>query len=48
MTDEGLRERLEEITVKMKKRAAQLVNLGSSQANENFNHMVASKAPKNR
>lgn len=48
LSDECLRQTLQEISEKLKRRSSQLINLGSSQANENFNHIVASKAPKNR
>lgn len=39
---------LEEMVEMYKKRADQLVEMGSTQGNENFNFIVSSKAPKNR
>ncbi|XP_062599938.1 uncharacterized protein LOC134261526 [Saccostrea cucullata] len=45
---DGLRQALEEMVETYKKRADQLVNMGSTQSNENFNFVVSSKAPKNR
>lgn len=48
LQDEDLRQTLEDVSLKLKNRSVQLTKLGSSQANENFNHMMASKAPKNR
>ena len=43
-----LRKELEELVIRYQRRSNNLVNLGSTQANENFNHIVASKAPKSR
>ncbi|CAC5366348.1 unnamed protein product [Mytilus coruscus] len=37
-----------EVMEKYERRANTLQNIGSTQANENFNHIVASKAPKSR
>ena len=48
LNDEMLREALNRITLSLKRILPQLVWLGSTQSNENFNNMVASKAPKNR
>ncbi|XP_021350929.1 uncharacterized protein LOC110448808 [Mizuhopecten yessoensis] len=48
LTNENLRKQLETVTENYKKRSSQLVDLGSTQSNENFNNIVASKAPKNR
>ncbi|CAG2184564.1 unnamed protein product [Mytilus edulis] len=48
LSNENLRKHLETVTENYKKRSSQLVDLGSTQSNENFNNIVASKAPKNR
>ncbi|XP_063436090.1 uncharacterized protein LOC134717530 [Mytilus trossulus] len=48
LSNENLRKQLETMTENYKKRSSQLVDLGSTQSNENFNNIVASKAPKNR
>lgn len=48
LKDDMLREALNNITLSLKRILSQLVCLGSTQSNENFNNMVASKAPKNR
>ncbi|VDI68302.1 Hypothetical predicted protein [Mytilus galloprovincialis] len=48
LSNENLRKHLETVTENYKKRSSQLVDLGSSQSNENFNNIVASKAPKHR
>ncbi|XP_052070080.1 uncharacterized protein LOC127708930 [Mytilus californianus] len=48
LTNENLRKQLETVTENQKKRSSQLVDLGSTQNNENFNNIVTSKAPKNR
>ncbi|CAC5383202.1 unnamed protein product [Mytilus coruscus] len=48
LTNENLHKQLETVTENYKKRSSQLVDLGSTQSNENFNIIVASKAPKNR
>ena len=47
-TNAGLRKDLEEMVEAYKKRAPNLQGLGSTQANESFNHMVACKALKNK
>lgn len=46
--NEALRNELNETTNRLQKRASELICMGSTQANENFNNIVASKAPKNR
>ncbi|CAG2213417.1 unnamed protein product [Mytilus edulis] len=46
LSNENLRKHLETVTENYKKRSSQLVDLGSTQSNENFNNIVASKAPK--
>lgn len=46
--NEALRDELNETTNRLQKRATELICMGSTQANENFNNIVASKAPKNR
>ncbi|XP_061180274.1 uncharacterized protein LOC133188806 [Saccostrea echinata] len=48
LKEDGVRRALEEMVETYKKRAGQLVTLGSTQPNENFNFIVSSKAPKNR
>ena len=48
LQSDALRNELKEITKKLQKRASELTCMGSTQANENFNNIVASKAPKNR
>lgn len=45
-SDQSLRVALESLMNKYTQKADELVDLGSTQNNENFNHMVASKAPK--
>lgn len=39
---------LNSITLRLKRISPQLVHLGSTQSNENFNNPVASKAPKHQ
>lgn len=46
LSDQSLRVALESLMNKYTQKADELVDLGSTQNNENFNHMVASKAPK--
>jgi hypothetical protein len=46
LTDQQLRNALETLFSKYAAKADDLATLGSTQVNENFNHMVASKAPK--
>ncbi|XP_062566154.1 uncharacterized protein LOC134228511 [Saccostrea cucullata] len=46
LSDQPLRVALESLINKYIQKADELVDLGSTQNNENFNHMVASKAPK--
>ncbi|XP_062590039.1 uncharacterized protein LOC134251653 [Saccostrea cucullata] len=46
LTSEPLRSALEKLFEKYADRATELVSMGSTQVNENFNHMVSSKAPK--
>ncbi|XP_061168272.1 uncharacterized protein LOC133177209 [Saccostrea echinata] len=48
LSGDQLRTELDNITENYKKMASQLLKLGSTQSNENFNNVVASKAPKNR
>lgn len=48
LSDDQLRAALDNITENFKGMASQLQKLGSTQSNENFNNIVASKAPKNR
>ena len=48
LRNDKLKEELTEISSEWKKLAAQLIDVGSTQANENFNNIVASKAPKSR
>ncbi|XP_062614819.1 uncharacterized protein LOC134276600 [Saccostrea cucullata] len=43
-----LKKELETLVEKYKSRIPNMRNLGSTQSNENFNNMVATKAPKNR
>lgn len=45
LKDDMLREALNNITLSLKRILSQLVCLGSTQSNENFNNMVASKEP---
>ena len=46
LTSEPLRADLEKLFQKYAEKASELVSMGSTQINENFNHMVSSKAPK--
>lgn len=46
LSEQSLRVALESLMNKYTQKADELVDLGSTQNNENFNHMVASKAPK--
>ncbi|XP_063436637.1 uncharacterized protein LOC134718075, partial [Mytilus trossulus] len=46
--NEDLRRDLENLIEKYKSKASSLRNLGSTQANESFNHSVATKAPKSK
>ncbi|XP_056006937.1 DNA polymerase III PolC-type-like [Ostrea edulis] len=46
LTSEPLRLDLEKLFQKYAGKASELVSMGSTQVNENFNHMVSSKAPK--
>ena len=48
LQSDALRNELKEITRTVQKRASEFTCMGSTQANENFNNIVASKAPKNR
>ncbi|XP_062592816.1 uncharacterized protein LOC134254308, partial [Saccostrea cucullata] len=48
LKSEELQQSLEAIFNKLKKHSFKLANLGSTQRNENFNQIVASKAPKSR
>lgn len=48
LTDENLRIKLSEIFSKVAKEAEKLAPCGSTQGNESFNNVVASKHPKNR
>lgn len=48
LCNEALRDELNETTKRLQKKASELICMGSTQANENFNNIVASKAPKNR
>ena len=45
-TCQSLRVNLEKLFEKYAGKASELVLMGSTQLNENFNHMVSSKAPK--
>ena len=46
LTNQPLRNALETLFSKYAAKANELAAMGSTQINENFNHMVASKAPK--
>lgn len=46
LTDQPLRVALEDLFKVYVGKVEELATLGSTQTNENFNHMVASKAPK--
>ncbi|CAC5422632.1 unnamed protein product [Mytilus coruscus] len=48
LISEDLRRDLENLIEKYKSKASSLRNLGSAQANESFNHSVATKAPKSK
>ena len=48
LTDDALRETLQELIDGLGAKSEMLSNLGTTQANENFNNIVATKAPKNR
>lgn len=48
LCNEALRDELNETTKRLQKKASELICMGSTQANENCNNIVASKAPKNR
>ncbi|CAC5370269.1 unnamed protein product [Mytilus coruscus] len=48
LISEDLRRDLENLIEKYKSKASSLRNLGSTQANESFNHSVATKAPKSK
>jgi hypothetical protein len=48
LSDQPLRDALGVLLKKYSSKADSLATLGSSQVNENFNEMVASKAPKAR
>jgi len=48
LSDEPLRDALDALIVKYVAKADSLSAIGSSQANESFNQMVSSKAPKNK
>lgn len=48
LSDENLKAELVTLTDKLISHVGQVAFLGSSQANESFNNMVAAKAPKNR
>ena len=45
LTCQSLRVDLEKLFEKYAGKASELVFMGSTQLNENFNHMVSSKAP---
>uniref|UniRef100_K1QMG1 Uncharacterized protein n=1 Tax=Magallana gigas TaxID=29159 RepID=K1QMG1_MAGGI len=47
LTSVDLKSALTDVINNLKDRAAALTNLGSTQANENFNFIVSTKAPKN-
>jgi hypothetical protein len=48
LTDEALRQDLTKLLDRYAAKSSDMASLGSSQINESFNHMVASKAPKSR
>ncbi|XP_062591668.1 uncharacterized protein LOC134253169 [Saccostrea cucullata] len=48
LQSEDLKKELEDLVSKYKNRAENLSQLGSTQANESFNNLVATKAPKSR
>ena len=48
LSDQLLRKYLDGIIEKYENRSSSLTNLGSTQANESFNHSVATHAPKNK
>ncbi|CAG2250175.1 unnamed protein product [Mytilus edulis] len=45
LSNDALKQELSEVMGKYERRANTLQNMGSTQANENFNHIVASNAP---
>jgi hypothetical protein len=48
LADQLLRKYVDGIIEKYKNRSSSLTNLGFTQANESFNHSVATHAPKNK